>query len=238
MKNDVRVLLLASTKRGKELAPRVAQMLSAGCITDAMTVEVKDGNLLASRYTLGGNTIATEFIKTPRQVIAVMPRTFELGNKDTIRQGEVVVANLSLEPPRTRIVERKEKTGESVNLEKAEVLVCVGRGLVKKEDLGIIQELAKTLGGEIGCTKSLSTDYQWLSEERLIGLSGKKTSPRLAISIGISGQIQYTVGIRSAHMTVAINKDAQAPIFAVSDYGIVGDLYDVVPLLIEKIKSS
>ncbi len=238
MKNDVRVLLVASTKRGKELAPRVAQMLSAGCITDAMAVEVKDGNLLASRYTLGGNTIATEFIKTPRQVIAVMPRTFELGNKDTIRQGEVVVANLSLEPPHTRIVERKEKTGESVNLEKAEVLVCVGRGLVKKEDLGIIQELAKTLGGEIGCTKSLSTDYEWISEDRLVGLSGKKTSPRLAISIGISGQIQYTVGIRSAHMTVAINKDAQALIFAVSDYGIVGDLYDVVPLLIEKIKSS
>ena len=236
-KNDAQVLLLASTKRGKELAPRVAQKLGAGCVTDATAVEVQDGNLLVSRYALGGNTVATEFIKTPHKVIAVMPKTFELGTKEA-RQGEVVTVDLDLKQPRTRIVERREKAGEAVNLEEAEVLVCIGRGLAKKEDLAIIEELARAIGAEIGCTKSLCTDYQWLSEDRLVGLSGKKTSPRLVISIGISGQIQYTVGIRGARIAVAINKDSNAPIFALSDYGIVGDLYQVVPKLVEALRAA
>jgi len=234
--NDVKILLLPSTKRGKELGPRVAQKLGAGCVTDATAVELKDGNLQVSRYSLGGNTVAVEMIKTPHKVITVMPKTFELGAKES-KQGETVKVTLNLKAPRARIVERQEKVGEKVNLEDAEVVVCIGRGLEKKEDLQVIQNLAKALGAEIGCTKSLCTDYQWLSEDRLVGLSGKKTGPRLVVSIGISGQIQYTVGIRDARITVAINKDNQAPIFAMSDYGIVGNLYDVVPLFTEKLKN-
>jgi electron transfer flavoprotein alpha subunit len=234
--NDAKILLLPSTKRGKELGPRVAQKLGAGCVTDATSVEVKEGNLLISRYALGGNTVAVEMIKTSHKVITVMPKTFELGAKEA-KQGEVVKVNLNLKAPRARIVERQEKVGEKVNLEDAETLVCIGRGLEKKEDLGIIENLAKALAAEIGCTKSLCTDYQWFSEDRLVGLSGKKTGPRLVISIGISGQIQYTVGIRDARITVAINKDNQAPIFAMSDYGIVGNLYDVIPLLTERLKN-
>jgi len=234
--NDVKILLLPSTKRGKELGPRVAQKLRAGCVTDATAVEVKDGNLHISRYSLGGNTVAVEMIKALHKVITVMPKTFELGAKEA-KQGEIVKVNLNLKAPRAQIVERQEKVGEKVNLEDAEVLVCIGRGFEKKEDLGIVENLAKALGAEIGCTKSLCTDYQWFSEDRLVGLSGKKTGPRLVISIGISGQIQYTVGIRDARITVAINKDNQAPIFAMSDYGIVGNLYDVVPLLTERLKS-
>jgi len=234
--NDAKILLLPSTKRGKELGPRVAQKLGAGCVTDATAVEVKEGNLLISRYALGGNTVAVEMIKTSHKVITVMPKTFELGAKEA-KQGEVVKVNLNLKAPRARIVERQEKVGEKVNLEDAETLVCIGRGLEKKEDLGIIEQLSKALAAEIGCTKSLCTDYQWFSEDRLVGLSGKKTGPRLVISIGISGQIQYTVGIRDARITVAINKDNQAPIFAMSDYGIVGNLYDVIPLLTERLKN-
>ena len=236
-KNDAKILLIPSTKRGKGLAPRVAQKLGAGCVTDATAVELKDGDLLISRYALGGNTVAGEVIKTAHKVGTVMPKTFELGPKED-KKGEVVKADLNLKAPRVRIVERQEKVGEKVNLEAAEILVCIGRGLEKKEDLKIVEQLAKALGAEIGCTKSLCTDYQWLSEDRLVGLSGKKTSPRLVISLGISGQIQYTVGIRRARIAVAINKDKQAPIFAMSDYGIVGNLYDVVPLLAEKLKSA
>jgi len=236
-KNDAKILLIPSTKRGKELAPRVAQKLGAGCVTDATAVELKDGDLLVSRYALGGNTVAGEMIKTSHKVITVMPKTFDLGPKED-KKGEVIKADLNLKAPRVRIVERQEKVGEKVNLEAAEILVCIGRGLEKKEDLKIVEQLAKALGAEIGCTKSLCTDYQWLSEDRLVGLSGKKTSPRLVISLGISGQIQYTVGIRGARIAVAINKDKQAPIFAMSDYGIVGNLYDVVPLLAEKLKSA
>jgi electron transfer flavoprotein alpha subunit len=235
--NDVQIILLASTKRGKELAPRVAQKLEAGCVTDATAVKVQDGNLVTSRYALGGNTIASEIIKTPRQVIAVMPKTFELADKE-VRQGETVTVNLDLKEPRTRIVERQKKAGEAVNLEDAEVLVCIGRGLEKKEDLAIIEDFCKALGAELGCTRTLCADWQWLSEDRLVGLSGKKTSPRLVFSVGISGQIQYTVGVMGARVAVAINKDDQAPIFSMSDYGIVGDLYDVIPHLTKRLKQT
>ena len=235
-KNGAEVVLMGSTKRGKELAPRVAQKLGAGCITDANDVRVEDGQLVADRYALGGNTVSMGAIKTARKVMAVMPRTFELGAKEA-KQGEVVDAALDLKEPRARIVERREKAGETVNLEEAEAVVCIGRGLEKKEDLGIVEEFTKTLSAELGCTKSLCSDWEWLSEERLVGLSGKKVGPRLCVSVGISGQIQYTVGIRGARITVAINKDENAPIFAMSDYGIVGDLYEVVPRLTEKLKS-
>jgi electron transfer flavoprotein alpha subunit len=235
-KNSAEVLLLGSTKRGKELAPRVAQKLGAGCVTDANDVRVEDGKLVADRYALGGNTVSSGAVKTVQQVIAVMPKTFELGAREA-KQGEVVDAALDLKEPRARVVERREKAGETVNLEEAEAVVCIGRGLEKKEDLGIVEEFTKTLGAELGCTKSLCTDWEWLSEERLVGLSGKKVSPRLCVSVGISGQIQYTVGIRGARITVAINKDENAPIFAMSDYGIVGNLYEVVPKLTEKLKS-
>ena len=235
-KNSAEVLLMGSTKRGKELTPRVAQKLSAGCVTDANDVRVEDGQLVADRYALGGNTVSSGAIKTAQKVIAVMPKTFELGAKEA-KQGEVADAALDLKEPRARVVERREKAGETVNLEEAEAVVCIGRGLEKKEDLGTVEELTQAFGAELGCTKSLCTDWEWLSEERLVGLSGKKVSPRLCVSVGISGQIQYTVGIRGARITVAINKDENAPIFAMSDYGIVGDLYEVLPRLTEKLRS-
>ncbi|MFQ6014208.1 MAG: electron transfer flavoprotein subunit alpha/FixB family protein [Anaerolineae bacterium] len=230
------VILIGSTRRGKEMAPRLAQKVGAGCITDAIGVRVEDGNLFADRYALGGNTVSTEIIKTPLKVIAVMPRTFEPGPREG-RKGEIVKVDLALEEPRVRIVERREKGGEAVNIEDAEVLVCIGRGLEKREDLPLIQGLADALNGELGCSRSLSSDYQWLSEERMVGISGKKCSPRLHISVGISGQIQHAVGILGSRIVVAINKDKSAPIFKLADYGIVGDLYEVVPKLTEKLES-
>ena len=123
-----------------------------------------------------------------------------------------------------------------MNLDAAERIVCVGRGFAKREDLPIGEELASAMGAELACTKSLA-DFQWLPEERIIGLSGAKTKPDLYLAVGISGQIQHTVGISSAKLIAAVNKDKDAPIFALADYGIVGDLYQVVPALVEKLKS-
>ena len=232
------ILLVGSTKRGKELAARVAQKLGAGCITDAIELKVEEGELLAARYSLGGNTVSTRRIKTAVGVIAVMPKTFEAGERGAeARKGELIRVDLSLEEPRINLVERREKGEEEVKIEEAETLICVGRGLGKEEDLEMIRELAAALGGEIGCTRSLSSDYHWLEESRMVGISGKRCKPRLCISIGISGQIQHTVGIMGSKIIVAINKDAEAPIFKVADYGIVGDLYQVVPKLIERLKA-
>jgi len=231
---QVELLLIGSTRRGKELAPRIAQKWGAGCVTDAINVNLKDGEILIDRYSLGGNTIASAFITTPKKVISVMPKAFALGEKEA-KKGEVINVTLKLKEPRLKIEERREKKGESVNLEDAEALVCVGRGLSKREDISLIEKLAKALNAEIGCTRPLSHDWQWFSEEREVGLSGKKCKPRLCVSIGISGQIQHTVGIRDSKIIVAINKDKNAPIFTVADYGIVSDLYEVVPKIIDRI---
>lgn len=231
---EAQILLLGSTKRGKELASRVAQKLGAGCITDAIDLRLEGDNLVADRYALGGNTVASGVIKTERKVIAVMPRTFKPLPLEA-REGQTVRLDLELPEPLVRVVERQAKEGEAVNIEEAEALVCVGRGLGAQEDLKMIWELAMALGAEVGCTRSPASDYGWLSEERMVGLSGKKTSPRLYVGIGISGQIQHTVGILGSKIIVAINKDPQAPIFKIADYGIVGDLYEVVPRLTQRL---
>ena len=233
---DVEFVLLGSSKRGKELAGRLAQKLDAGAITDANAVRARDGNLEAGRYSYGGNTVASQVIATAKKVISVMPKTFELGAKEA-KQGEVVNVDLDLADPPVKVVERREKAGDQVNLEEAEILICVGRGVQAKEDLAMIEELAGQLGAEIGCTKTPASDWEWFSEERMVGLSGKKCKPSLYISIGISGQIQHTVGIVDSKIIVTVNKDDKAPIFNITDYGIVGDYANVVPALNEKLKS-
>ncbi len=223
-------ILMAATKKGKELAGRLAQRLGCGAVTDAIGVKPGEGGQLeVQRYALGGNTIATDIVAGERRVIAVMPRTFEAGRQPAA--GNLVPVPLALQEPRVRLVERRPKAAATANIDGAETLVVVGKGLNKAEDVALATALARALGGEVGCTRTLASDYHWLGEERMIGISGKKVKPRLMISIGVSGQIQHTVGILGSKVIVAINKDKSAPIFKNADYGIVGDLYQVVPKL-------
>ena len=230
------VILIESTRRGKELAARLAQKLNAGCITDATGMEVKGNDLIVNRYTLGGNTVASETLKTGKKVVSVLPKAFEKAAK-TPGQGETVEVAVTPKEPKVKIVEKKAKAGDVVSLEDAQMLVCIGRGLNKKEDLSMVENLAKILNAEIGATRPLSHEWQWVSEQREVGLSGKKCKPRLCVELGISGQIQHTVGIRDSKIIVSINKDKTAPIFEMSDYGIIGDIYEVVPKLTEKLRT-
>jgi electron transfer flavoprotein alpha subunit len=227
------LVLVGSTRTGKEIAAITAQILGAGCITDATDLKLKDGNLLAERYLFGGSTVASVSINTPKKVIAIMPRAFPLAAPSG-GSGETVSFTPEGISQKVTLVQRQEKQTDSTPIEEAESLVCIGRGLAKKEDITIIENLAKALKAEIGCTRPLTHDWQWLSENREVGLSGKKCKPALCVSIGISGQIQHTVGIRNSKVIVAINKDKNAPIFKTADYGIVADLYDVVPRLTKK----
>jgi len=227
------IVLIGSTKRGKEVAGRLAQKLNCGAVTDVSGMSAQDGKISVQRYAFGGNTIATDVITSERQVIAIMPRTFEATKQSAT--GEVVNVALQLPGPRVKIVERKPKPQATANVEGAETLVVVGKGFAKAEDLAIGQALASALKGEMGCTRTLAADYHWLGEERMIGISGKKAKPRLLISVGVSGQIQHTVGILGSKIIVAINKDKSAPIFKIADYGIVGDLYQIVPKLTARI---
>jgi len=235
------IILVGSTRRGRELAPRLAQKLSAGCVTDATSLALQDSRLVTERRALGGNTVSRETITSPQQVIAVMPKLYDAqpgGDGGGGGGGEVVPVALDLEPPATRLVERRPKEAGGVNVEEAEVLVCIGRGLAEESDLSLIQQLADVLGGVVGCTRAISHEYHWLSEGQMVGLSGKAASPTLYVGVAVSGQIQHTVGIMDSNVIVAINKDKNAPIFKIADYGIVGDLYQVVPRLIEQLQGG
>jgi electron transfer flavoprotein alpha subunit len=234
--NGPDILLITSTRLGKETAGRAAERLGAGCITDAIGLRVSGQDLVVNRYALGGNTVSSEIIKTRKKVISVLPRTFEPSSAPAA--GTVETIDLKIQPSRLEITERKKKVGEAVSIESAETLVCVGKGISKQEDLVMINDLCTSLKGELGCTRALSADYHWISEDRMVGISGKKCKPKLHISIGISGQIQHTVGIMNSKLIVAINKDKEAPIFKIADYGIVGDLYQIVPKIAERIRAA
>ena len=228
------VVLVGSTRRGKETAPRLAQKLGAGCVTDVNSLVVERGELVAGRYAFGGATVARERVTTAVKVFAVMPKTFS-DEGASAGAGALVRPELSVATG-VKLVDRRAKEGDHVNLDAAPLIVGVGRGFNAREDLALGDDLAASLGAVVGCTKSLA-DFGWLGEDRIIGLSGAKTAPDLYLSVGVSGQIQHTVGVSAAKLIAAVNKDKEAPIFALADYGIVGDLYEVLPALTERLKN-
>jgi electron transfer flavoprotein alpha subunit len=250
------IVLIGSTLSGRAVAAHLAQRLGAGCITDANGLrcerDAQPGTsgpagsasadhggrlrLIATRYALGGNTLATECILPPhRQVIAVMPQTFEARPRAGQAGGTFEALSLAWPAARARTVERQPKQQAGADVESADVVVCVGRGLGAAADLQMAGALAEALGGVLACTRPVSHDRHWLPEKQMVGISGKIISPRLYVGIALSGQIQHTVGITGARVTVAINSDKGAPIFKMADYGIVGDAYEVVPRLVEKL---
>lgn len=229
------IILSGSTLRGREVAARLAQKLDAGCITDANGLRYEAGQLIATRYSLGGNTVSTQVITSPQQVIAVMPQTIQATPLEGFNRGEVIEVTLDLNLSPLRVIERRPKPIAKVNVESAEVVVCIGRGVNAPQDLALVEALAQALGGVLACTRPISHDRHWLHEEQMIGISGKMVKPRLYLGIGLSGQIQHTVGITGAKVIAAINSDKNAPIFQLVDYGIVGDLYQVMPKLLERL---
>ena len=229
------VILVGSTRSGKELAGRLAQRLGAGCLTDCQSLEYQSGGLVAARNAFGGATVAVQKLRTGVQVYALMPYLGEPAPPGE-PGGETIAVDLELNPPSVRKIKRTPKDLGAVDIEGAEVLVCVGKGLAKQEDLKIAEALASALGGFVACTKPLATDLKWLPESRIIGLSGKKGKPKLAVCAGISGQVQFAVGIRDAKTLVAVNTDPNAYIFQIADYGVVGDLHQILPQLTAAIK--
>lgn len=230
------LVLIPSDKRGKELAPRLAQKLTAACLTDALAVRLREGKVEADRYALGGSTVATEVLGGKRFVVSVLPGTYR-AKEEFAAAGEVTV--LDFVPPSSplRVVERRPKAKEGVNLEEASRVVAFGRGVKKKEDFFLIEELARSARAEVGCTRPIATDLQWLPEDRMIGLSGKRVTPEVYFAVGLSGQIQHSVAIRGSKLIVAINSSKDAPIFKLADYGIVGDLYQVLPKLSARLRA-
>jgi electron transfer flavoprotein alpha subunit len=229
-------LLIGSTKNGKPLAARLAMRLDVGCVPDCARLSLDgNGRLVGERITYGGNAIAKVTFKTKPQIVTVPARAFEKPEaKD--HNGQVVKAEAKIDEPRTEVVETKPLEVSSLRIEEAGVVVCCGRGLEKKEDKVLLDQLAEVLGGQVGCSRPLAEDRKWFTE--WVGLSGHKVKPKLYIACGISGVIQHVAGIRDAKVIVAINKDEQAPIFEVADYGVVGNFYEILPALKDALKKQ
>jgi electron transfer flavoprotein alpha subunit len=227
------VLLIGSTKRGKELASRLTTRLEIGCVPDCIRLDIgKERQLLMSRLVYGGKAVAKLVCRTKPQVATVASRVFEKIEHKT-RKGEVINVDVKLVEPKTELVETKKTEVKKVKLEDADVIVSGGRGIEKKEDFKMLEKLAKILGGVVGNTRPLSEDRRWFTE--WIGLSGRKVAPSLYIACGVSGAIQHLAGIRDSNIIVAINKDEKAPIFEMADYMVVGDIYEVVSALTDNL---
>lgn len=229
------ILLVGATRRGKELAPRLATRLGTGCTTDCVSLKV-DGDsrsLEVQRVVYSGNALATLTYRGRPQIATVPPGIFQKQEPEEGREGQIVKAEVPIRESRVRVLETRRREKGTVNIEAAEVVVSCGRGIDKPEDIQLVRELAEVLGGETGCSRPIAADLQWLSEDHWVGLSRHKVRPKLYVACGISGQIQHIAGIRDSRIILAINKDPEAPIFQYADYGIVGDLYEVIPALLE-----
>lgn len=232
-------ILVGSNKNGKELAPRLAAKFDAGCITDCTNIYVKDKKLTAERIVYSGNAVAIEQFNASPQIVTIPSKVFDPLPKDDKRKGDIVKKKIDVEKSSSKILKVQEMKTERVNVEDAGVIVSCGRGLKNKEDIKLVSELADVLKGRtVGCSRPIAADLKWLSEDHWIGLSGHKVKPKLYIAAGISGQIQHIAGMRDSGVIVAINKDPEALIFKYADYGIVGDLYEVLPKLTNAIKTK
>jgi electron transfer flavoprotein alpha subunit len=233
------IILIGSDKNGKELAPRLAAQLQTGCVTDCTKVYFKDSKLTVERIVYSGNAVAIEQFNSPPCVLTIPSKVYEPLPADSNRKGEIITKNISSVSSASKIIKVEQMQTQDVNVEDADIIVSCGRGIKDKKDIQLISELADALKGKtIGCSRPISADLKWLSEDHWIGLSGHKVKPKLYIAAGISGQIQHIAGMRDSNIIVAINKDPEALIFKSADFGIVGDIYEVLPKLTQAIKSK
>jgi len=236
---DPDVFLIGATARCKEIAARLAAKLETGLCSGCTRLDFDQDKktLLMERMAFGGAAIQTVCCATRPQMATVPPRTFERAEPDTSRQGTITELTATPQSP-VKVIGRSPKKRDVADVTEAKVIVCIGRGVEKTEDLALARDLAKVLGGEVGCTRPIAEELQWLPEDVYLGISGKKVKPALYIGLGVSGQIQHVTGIRDSKVIFAINRDENAPIFEAADYGIVGDLYQVVPKFIEELKAA
>jgi len=236
------IFIASATTLGRTVMPILSVKLDAGLTADCteLDIEQEERLLIQTRPAVGGNIMAT--IKTPLfrpQMSTVRPKSRRPLPEDRSRKGEVVVREFAEElmASRTKRIGFIKEDSIGAPIQDAEFIVGVGKGLKDAKNLEMIQELTGLFEGSIGASRT-ATDLGWLSYSHQVGLSGKTVSPRLYIACGISGAVQHLAGMSSAETIIAINSDPEANIFGVADYGIVGDMFEVVPLLIEKIKEK
>ena len=229
------LVMIGHTAFGVDLAPSLAIELGLPLATDCIDVAYDGASFHATRQIYEGKVNAVvAFPGASRALVTVRPAVFAAG--EASRGGKVTELDAAVpdEPAVRRFIEYVEAAVGDVDITKSDVVVSVGRGIREPENISMIEKLAELLGGVVGCSRPV-VDAGWLPKERQVGSSGKTVKPKLYVAVGISGQFQHMSGMKAADTIIAINKDPKAPIFSQADYGIVGDLFKVVPTLSEKI---
>jgi electron transfer flavoprotein alpha subunit len=227
-------LLIAETRFGTMVAAKVAARLRVGSLGKGKRLRLDDGRLVLERDVYGGRFTATVASRMP--CVAVVQAGAYKAVDSSPGPADTVTVNVG--EPKIALAETKQGQQGEAGIKSAAKIVSAGRGFTRKEDLALARDLATALGASLGCSRPLSSDLGWMGEEAHIGLTGAYVHPQLYMAIGISGQLQHVAGIKDSKVIVAINKDRQAPIFQVADYGIVGDLYEVVPALTKILKQD
>jgi electron transfer flavoprotein alpha subunit len=238
-KHKPEIVLAGATPIGRSFIPRVAARLKTGLTADCTALEIdKDtGNLLQIRPAFGGNIMATILCPNHRpQIATVRPRVMKRDEYNPDKKGEIVSVSAENITCRTKVIETVKESAECmVNLQEAEVIVSGGRGIGDVKGFKMLEELAELLGGAVGASRA-AVDEGWIPYSHQVGQTGKTVCPKIYIACGISGAVQHLVGMQSSDIIIAINKNPEASIFNVATYGIVGDVYEVVPMLIKKLK--
>jgi len=234
-------VLMSHTYQARDFAPKLAAALGKALISDCIGYRVEDGTVIYTRSIFQGKIHAdVRLADDPPHLVTFQAGTFradEVEAADAPVPLRTIALDLSQVPIRTRPLQIFREAKQAVDLSSAERIVAVGRGIKSEENLALIRRLAEVLDAEIGASRPVC-DSGWLPMDRQIGSSGQTVSPKLYLAIGISGAIQHVVGMKGARTIVAINKDPEAPIFDIADYGIVGDLFEIVPALIKKLEQG
>nr|MDO8080426.1 electron transfer flavoprotein subunit alpha [Candidatus Freyarchaeota archaeon] len=233
------IVLYGATLNGRDLAPRIAARLRVGLTADCTGLDITEGNLLLqTRPAFGGNIMASILSSHTRpQMATVRPNVMKKAKPNPSRKGKVVKVEANITPKmiRAKILDIVKEVSGDVNLEEADIIVSCGRGIQSPDNIPIVEELAKTLHAALGCSRPV-VDESWLPHMHQVGQTGKTVAPKLYIAVGISGMIQHQVGMQTSDVIVAINKDPEAPILKIAKYGVVGDLFKIVPELVKELR--
>jgi electron transfer flavoprotein alpha subunit len=228
------VVLLANTAMAKDIAPRIAGRVGLGCVSDVTGISKDDGKIIYTRPAYGG-TILEHIVVDGTAVVTIRNGSFPKPEAGFKAEATEKTIEVKADVVKAKIIDRVKEISESVNLEEAEVIVSGGRGLGSEENFKLVEELARVLGGVVGATRP-AIENGWIPRTHQVGQSGKIVSPKLYIACGISGATQHTSGMSSSNYIVAINKDEEAPIFEIADVSIVGNVNEILPVMIEEMK--
>ncbi|MFI5236459.1 MAG: electron transfer flavoprotein subunit alpha/FixB family protein [Ignavibacteriales bacterium] len=228
------ILILSNTSQGRDLAPRLSVRINAACVIDCTQINISGNDIICRRPIYAGKAFVDVKILSENKIITIRPNVFKAQASESSGAAEIIVKEITSPDLRDKVIEFKKAEGK-LDVAESDIIVSGGRGLKGPENFHLIEKLAEALGGAVGASRAV-VDAGWRPHNEQVGQTGKTVSPSLYVACGISGAIQHLAGMSSSKYIVAINKDKDAPIFKIADYGISGDIFEIIPALTEEIK--